>query len=618
MRKSQKINFAVLLVLLAACLYALWTTRPAPSAGQATGRGKNHNTLPAEAHLVDQSPLKTAQQLAQLATSEEEKVFAREAIRLADFEVDLAFDSALRDARLHPPTLDAEDRENEERMQNAQRQIRADQEQVKVLTAELAKAPDSKKDALQVQLDQAQADLDLDQDEFTDAKQDLIRSGADLVDRIETLKKEHEDVAHSNSGAIPTGAEPPEKLGLIHRLQQWLALRQKLQQINDARLAADARMAKLSAEHLALDAKLEAAKSAHPALARHAKKNKSAHPAPTQTQTPAPTQSLGREESAALLEKTHQISADQKTLAALDQRIESNHDLSRIYVQWADYLQGRQRAVEHRALLGVLIILIVLLLGILLSYWLDSMLKRLSMDRRQIESLRTSLRVALQVVAVLLILLAITGPPSELGTFLGLAGAGLTVALKDFIVSFLGWFVLMGKNGIRLGDWVEINGVSGEVVEIGPFHTVLMETGNWTDSGHPTGRRVTFTNNFAIEGHFFNFSTSGQWLWDELQVILPTGVDPYPLIGEIQKQVTEATSESAREAESEWRRSSTSREMSGFSLAPAINMKPVLGGIEVSVRYITRANERYLLRAKLYESAVALLGGGNVSPPPGR
>src|SRR5205814_1267265 len=83
-------------------------------------------------------------------------------------------------------------------------------------------------------------------------------------------------------------------------------------------------------------------------------------------------------------------------------------------------------------------------------------------------------------------------------------------------VGFIGWFVLMGRNGIRLGDWVEINGVTGEVIELGMFHTVLLETGNWTDSGHPTGRRVTFTNGFAIEGHYFNFSTSGQWLWDEI------------------------------------------------------------------------------------------------------
>jgi hypothetical protein len=215
----------------------------------------------------------------------------------------------------------------------------------------------------------------------------------------------------------------------------------------------------------------------------------------------------------------------------------------------------------------------------------------------------------LRVVALLLILLVIMGPPGQLGTFLGLAGAGLTVALKDFIVGFIGWFVLMGKNGMRLGDWVEINGVTGEVVEIGPFHTVLLETGNWTDSGHPTGRRVTFTNSFAIEGHYFNFSTSGQWLWDELTVVLPSGQDPYPMVDAIQKQVHAATSESATQAESEWRRSTGSREMSAISAAPAISVKPVLGGIEVAVRYITRANERYLLRSKLYQMMVQLLGG---------
>ena len=135
------------------------------------------------------------------------------------------------------------------------------------------------------------------------------------------------------------------------------------------------------------------------------------------------------------------------------------------------------------------------------------------------------------------------GLPGQFGTMLGLAGAGLTVALKDFIVAFIGWFVLMGKNGIRVGDWVEINGVSGEVMELSMFHTVLLETGNWTDAGHPTGRRVTFTNSYAIEGHYFNFSTTGQWLWDELTVVVPGGRDPQPVVNAIQKEVTEATAD---------------------------------------------------------------------------
>jgi small-conductance mechanosensitive channel len=146
------------------------------------------------------------------------------------------------------------------------------------------------------------------------------------------------------------------------------------------------------------------------------------------------------------------------------------------------------------------------------------------------DTLQAVISAGLQIIALGLILLVIFGPPSQLATILGLAGAGLTVALKDFIVSFLGWFVLMGRNGIRLGDWVEINGVTGEVVELGMFHTVLLETGNWTDSGHPTGRRVTFTNSFAIEGHYFNFSTSGQWLWDELTLVLASTLSLFHIV----------------------------------------------------------------------------------------
>ena len=230
------------------------------------------------------------------------------------------------------------------------------------------------------------------------------------------------------------------------------------------------------------------------------------------------------------------------------------------------------------------------------------------------ETLRTVTRVGVQIFAVLFILLVIFGPPSQLGTFLGLAGAGLTVALKDFIVAFIGWLVLMGKNGMRLGDWVEINGVTGEVVELNMFHTVLLETGNWTDSGHPTGRRVTFTNSFAIEGHYFNFSSTGQWLWDELQVVLPAGQDPYPIVDAIQKTVAEATAVSAKQAEQEWKSAARSRDMSALSAAPAINVKPVIGGVEIAVRYITRANERYQLRARLYQAAVELLGGTNLPP----
>ena len=46
-----------------------------------------------------------------------------------------------------------------------------------------------------------------------------------------------------------------------------------------------------------------------------------------------------------------------------------------------------------------------------------------------------------------------------------------------------------------------------------------------------------------------------------------------------------------------------------FRPRPAISVKPIAGGIELGIRYITRANERYAIRAKLYQGAIEVLGG---------
>jgi small-conductance mechanosensitive channel len=157
--------------------------------------------------------------------------------------------------------------------------------------------------------------------------------------------------------------------------------------------------------------------------------------------------------------------------------------------------------------------------------------------------------------------------------------------------------------------------VVGEVTEIGLFRTVLLETGNWNDAGHPTGRKVAFNNSFAIEQHYFNFSTSGQWLWDELQILVPTSQNLYPILDAVQKLITTATEKDAQLAEEEWKRATHDR-MKSVSAAPAMNLRPTPSGVEVHVRYITRAGERFATRTKLYQDIVGLLHQRPESPQP--
>ena len=74
------------------------------------------------------------------------------------------------------------------------------------------------------------------------------------------------------------------------------------------------------------------------------------------------------------------------------------------------------------------------------------------------------------------------------------------------------------------------------------------------------------------------------------------------------KQALDATADSARQAEQERQCAVPPERAQVFSGTPGINVKPVVGGIEIAIRYITSANERFLLRTKLYQAPFDLLG----------
>jgi small-conductance mechanosensitive channel len=573
MKVGHQKTLLVLVGLLIACTYGLIRT-----GGETGGTAVSS----AQAPLVDQSPLLTAQALSQMPTSPSELKFAQAALEFGDQDMDLAFAAALLEATQHPAPLSAEARTIQGRVQEAANALATQQADVVRLTAAEAAAKGADKDALGGQLDLAKAQLELAQDEVDDAKQDLIRAGGDLQGRIQAMVREHEAASHNSDATKVAVSEPVRARGMIQHVQQWYALHQKQLRLRRARQQALSSATALVAKHDALEKQADARQDASAA---------------------APA----RGDSTSALKTTQRSADDRKVLTSLDKRIDTEKQLADVYGRWSDVVAADQWSLVHGALRGAIVILAIAAGGLLFDDWIRRLLGRTHIERRRLGTLRTATRVTIQIVGGLLILVVVFGPPTQLGTFLGLAGAGLTVALSDFVISFVGWFVLMGKNGIRLGDWVEINGVSGEVEELGMFHTSLLETGNWTDSGHPTGRRVTFANSFAVGGHYFNFSTSGRWLWDELKIVLPSGQNPYPFVDAIQKKVQETTADSARQAEEEWKRSAGTRDMLTLSAAPAMTVQPVIGGTQISVRYITKASERSQIRATLNHAAVDLL-----------
>ena len=540
---------------------------------------------------VDQSSLTTVQQLVALPTAPTERSLAEDALRLADQEMDLAFAEAVRNAAMQPRATTPEAQASDARLQQAQKNLAADDAQITQVTAALAHASETGRDALADRLNLAKAHAALDQDEVDDARQDLMRAGGDPQGRMQAMVAEHDAASKRSDSTRVTVATAVNAKGLVRRVRSWQALHDKETQLRRAQAEADSLIGVFTKRHAAI-AQRAAIDSATPAA--------------------APT---SRAASAALLSNTQRRADGEKARSILDQRVDNQRQLADVYGRWIGVTRAGERTAINHVLRDVALILAIVLLGFVADRWIEGALGTTSIDRRRLQTLYIATRVSLQVIGVLCILLVVFGVPDNLGTFIGLTGAGLAVALKDFIVGFFGWFVLMGKNGIRIGDLVEINDVTGEVVELGMFHTVLLETGSWNDSGHPTGRRVTFINSFAIEGHYFNFSTSGRWLWDEVRIVVPAGRDPRPIIDALQQELDHATADSARQAEQEWQRVRRSPHLGAVTATPAINVKPIIGGIEITARYVTHVGERANLRSALYNRAIQLLADAPTEPP---
>jgi small-conductance mechanosensitive channel len=589
------------LVLLAVAAFIATEDR-----GAASRRAQSTSV---QTELVDVSPLTTARALAALAVTPEEQRIAQEAARIADHEVDLAFADGLREARGQTSENDPKYRDLNARIRDAQATVNQDKAQLAELKAKLASAKPAEQDRLQDQIALLQAQQAPDEDELDVAQQDLTRAGGDREGAIQRQREAHEaeEERLAQSQRAPSQG-PPVNLAAGNFAGQagaWIWLKNKRVSLEAERRKVQEIAQGLQAQQEVLERRVRAEQPQKQQTRQQA----------SGLREQVAQGAASKKAAAEAVESFKHYSNDQKLLSGLSKRLQDHQDLSNVYRNWIALTADQQRAALHGILRSVLWILLIVLLVYAASRLVDRVSIETAPEKRRLLTLRAVLRFTVQAVGLLLVAFVIFGTPSQMPTVLGLAGAGLTVALKDFIVGFFGWFVLMGSNGIRVGDWVEINGVMGEVVEIGLLRTVLLETGNWTDQGHPTGRKVAFVNSFAIEGHFFNFSTAGQWLWDELQVLIPADRNPYELVEAVQKLVERETREYTSLAEQEWQKSASHYRVQSLSLSPVPHLRPTAGGLEMQVRYITSASERYSMRARLYEEIVGLLHGQERGQP---
>jgi hypothetical protein len=101
-------------------------------------------------------------------------------------------------------------------------------------------------------------------------------------------------------------------------------------------------------------------------------------------------------------------------------------------------------------------------------------------------------------------------------------------------------------------------------------------------------------------------------MWDEISVSLPQSADTYAKVALIHKAVLEETEHDARLAEQEWKRVPRHSGMSHASASSSLDLRPAGTGVDVVIRYVTRASERLKVRNRLYVRVIDVLHNPHV------
>jgi small-conductance mechanosensitive channel len=209
-------------------------------------------------------------------------------------------------------------------------------------------------------------------------------------------------------------------------------------------------------------------------------------------------------------------------------------------------------------------------------------------------------------------------------TFAGLLTAGVAVALQNVILSIVGYFFLIGKFGMRVGDRVQIGGVIGEVIDIGLVRLHLMELGGG-GADAPTGRVVAFSNSIVFQptAGLYKQIPGTNFVWHEITLTLSPDTD----YNSVKQRLLEAVGAVLADYHEEMERQNREMEktvisMSGNGLRPKIQLRFTSSAVEATIRFpvdLQHAAEtdervsRELLKALDREPKFKLAGSGSPS-----
>lgn len=187
-----------------------------------------------------------------------------------------------------------------------------------------------------------------------------------------------------------------------------------------------------------------------------------------------------------------------------------------------------------------------------------------------------------------------------LSVTLGVIGAGIAFALQEVIASVAGWLALTFSSFYRVGDWVQLGGIKGDVIDVGVLRTTLMECGEWIGADLYSGRIVRIANSYVFKEPVFNYSADFHFLWDEIMIPIKYGSDRQ-LVQELLLHVAnDLAGEYADEAKKVWHHMMENYMIVAAETAPTVTLVANDNWLQFTIRYVVKYTNRRDLKSRLF------------------
>lgn len=186
-------------------------------------------------------------------------------------------------------------------------------------------------------------------------------------------------------------------------------------------------------------------------------------------------------------------------------------------------------------------------------------------------------------------------------TVLGLIAAGLVISLGEVVRNLAGGVYIALRHPLRVGDRVEIDGVAGDVVNVGSFAFDVLEIRNWVDADQSTGRVVHLPNSLLFSRPLANFGAGFHWIWHEVTVPLTYESD-WRRAGDILKDILERNAPDVAEAEAaeSLRRAARDYLITYTHLSPTVYVDADERGIRLTGRLLCDVRQRRGMSAAIW------------------